>query len=91
MQNERKSNQEAALFETDEEFQKIFKQLHKFYVELNPCNGAEDDAQMILSKIRNEVLRMLEKIRTVQMTRDEFVSTIEISIYFRYIDIYVYR
>lgn len=40
----------------------IFEQLYAFYLELNPQGEAETDAQVVLQKIRCEVVIIMEKI-----------------------------
>lgn len=48
--------------ETESEMNLIFKQMYVFYLELNPHAESEDNPQVVLDKIREEVLALLEKL-----------------------------
>lgn len=79
-ENNRKLNQEETLEETEKELEKIFKQLYRFYIELNPQETAEDDAQAILNKIKDLVTTIMEKIRLAQLKKDVVVSRTNLTI-----------
>lgn len=60
--------------ETEKEVNIIYNHLYKFYLELNPQGTVEKDARIVLDKIRDEVAKMLDKIRMQEELRKVTIS-----------------